>query len=393
VLPLPYLFELVTQFTAPFFQQGNITSLPAGSFPSGAFALISANSNTLRSAFVQPDPARNYVMHWNLNLQREVLPGLTAMVAYVGSRGVHQPTPFEDIDAVLPTLTPQGYLYPSPAGSGTKLNPNFGRIGAVLWKGSSTYHALETKVVKTMTHGFQVQGSYTWSKSIDTGSTSVGTDAFSNALINAQSFNIGLNRGLSDFDVRHNLVVHYTWELGKPGSAAQHNGALAFLAHGWQLGGILQATSGIPFNVLLGGDPLGQGTSSPSALPNRLSTPGCESLVNPGNVTNYIKVQCFAYPSPTTLMGNLRRNSLIGPGLLNVDSSLIKNNYIGEKLNIQFRVEGFNIINRPNFAPPTDNNIVFDDTHLTQPGVPGAGLITNTVTASRQIQFGIKAIW
>jgi hypothetical protein len=393
VLPLPYLFELVTQFTAPYFQQGNITKLPAGSFPTGAFALISANSNTLRSAYVQPDPGRNYVMHWNLNLQHEFGSGLKTMVAYVGSRGVHNALPFEDVDAVIPTLTPQGYLYPSPSGSGTKLNPNFGRIGAVIWGGNSHYHAFETKVSMHAKHGFQVQTSYTWSKSIDNGSTSVGTDAFSNALENPQSFNFSLNKGLSDFDVRHNLLIHYTWTLGRTDGAAQHDRFASAIIRGWELGGILQVSSGIPFNVLLGGDPLGQLTSASSALPDRLSTPGCDTLTNPGDPVHYVKVGCFAYPNPVTLRGTLGRNSLIGPGVINFDSSLIKNTYIRERLNVQFRVEGFNVLNRPNFGPPTSNNTIFDDTHTTQPGVPGAGLITSTSTSSRQIQFGVKVIF
>jgi len=393
VQPLPYLFELVTQFTAPFFQQGNITTLPTGSFPTGAFALIAANSNTLRSAYVQPDPGRNYVMHWNLNIQHELAPKVTAMVAYVGSRAIHNALPFEDIDAVIPTLTPQGYVYPSPSGSGTKLNPNFGRIGAVIWGGNSHYHALETKIALHSIHGFQVQGAYTWSKSIDNGSTSVGTDAFSNALNNPQSFNFSLNEGLSDFDVRHNLLIHYTWTLGPTGGDAQHNGFASAFVHGWEIGGILQASSGIPFNVLLGGDPLGQKTSNLSALPDRLSGPDCDTLTNPGNVTNYIKIQCFAYPVPNVRRGTLGRNALIGPGVLNFDSSLIKNTYIGERFNLQFRVEGFNVLNRPNFAPPTANNTIFDNSHTTQPGVPGAGLITSTSTTNRQIQFGLKLIF
>jgi hypothetical protein len=128
-------------------------------------------------------------------------------------------------------------------------------------------------------------------------------------------------------------------------------------------------------------------------MPDRLSTPGCDSLTNPGNAINYIKVACFAYPNPGTLRGNLGRNALIGPGLLNFDSSLIKNTYIRERVNVQFRVEGFNVFNRPNFGPPTSNNTVFDDTHTTQPGVPGAGLITSTSTSSRQVQFGVKVIF
>jgi hypothetical protein len=388
VLPLPYLFELVTEFSSPFFQQGNVTTLPAGSFPTGAFALISASSKTLRSAYVQPNPSRNYVMHWNLNLQRELMPGVTGLVAYVGSHGVHNATPQEDLDTVLPTQTPAGLLYPDPATS-TRINPNFGRISGVLWIGSSSYNGLEAKITKRMSHGLQVQAAYTWSKSLDTGSTSVGTDAFSNSLTNTQYINPRLNRGLSDFDVRHNLMAHFTWALG--GEAKADGSRFAkLLLHGWELGSILQASSGIPFNAILGGDPTGQGTVNVEDLPNRVSGSGCGSLVNPGNPTNYIKVQCLAFPSPATLYGNVGRNALIGPGLLSLDSSLIKNTRLSERLNMQFRIEAFNVINHTNFSAPLGNNVVFDENAQ---AVPGAGLIDSTQTPAREIQFGLKFIF
>ncbi|PYY20278.1 MAG: hypothetical protein DMG60_00775 [Acidobacteria bacterium] len=386
VLPLPYLFELVTEFSAPFFQQGNITSLPAGTFPTGAFALITANSNTLRSAYVQPNPSRNYVMHWNLNLQQQIAPSVTAMVAYVGSHGVHQVTPQEDMDTVVPTLTSAGLLYPA---NGTRLNPNFGRIGGVQWIGSSEYNALETKVVKQMSHGLQVQGSYTWSKSLDTASTSVGTDAFGNSLTNPQYLFPRLNRGLSDFDVRHNALIHLTWDVG--GAMDPKVRALSTsLLRGWEVGSILQVSSGIPFNAILGGDPTGQLTANAEDLPDRVASPACKNLVNPGNPNNYIKLQCLTFPNPVTRQGNLGRNALIGPGLLSLDSSLFKNTFVSERLNIQFRMEAFNIINHTNFAPPLADSVVIDQSGVP---VPGAGQITSTQTPSREIQFGLKLIF
>ncbi len=389
VLPLPYLFELITEFSSPFYQQGKISNPPAGSFPGGAFPLIAANSNTLRAAYVDPNPPRDYVMHWNLNIQQELAPRLTAMIAYVGSRGVHQPGSHEDLDTVLPTLTSRGYLYPDP-GTATRINENFGRIGGVLWNQDSYYHALEVRITKAMSHNVQIQGAYTWSKSIDTGSTSIGTDAFGNSLINPPFFAGRQLRSLSDFDQRHNLVVHYTWVLDYAKSLPTP--AQAILG-GWQLGGIVQASSGVPFSVLLGGDPLGQGTSDNTALPDRVSGPGCSTLTNPGNPLNYIKLQCFSYPNPATLMGNLRRNSLIGPGLLNLDMSLFKNNRIrriSEDFTVQFRVEAFNLFNHANFAPPLANNTVFDESGA---AVPLAGRIDATATPSREIQFGLKLIW
>jgi hypothetical protein len=126
---------------------------------------------------------------------------------------------------------------------------------------------------------------------------------------------------------------------------------------------------------------------------NLIAGRGCGSPVNPGNHVSYIKTQCFAVPNPITLRGNLGRNTLIGPGLMNFDFSLFKNNYIkriSDRFNVQFRAEFFNILNHANFAPPLDNRNIFDSTGSP---VANAGLITSTQTPSRQIQFAVKLIW
>ena len=373
ILPLPYLFELVTEFSAPFFQQGNVTTLPQGTFPTGAYALIAGNPNTLRSAYVQPNPSRNYVMNWNLNIQQSMPGRITMMVAYVGSHGVHNATPQEDMDTVIPAITPAGLLYPI---NGSRLNPNFGRIAGIQWIGSSTYNALQVKVTKSMSHGLQAQGSYTWSKSLDTGSTSVGTDAFSNSLTNTQYILPRLNRGPSDFDVRNNATIHFTWALGGEYQPGSRNGGLALLRHGWEVGGILQLSSGIPFNVILGGDPTGQLTVNAEDLPNRIRSGSCAHPVNSGDPNNAIKTQCFSFPNPVNLYGNSGRNALTGPGLLDLDASLIKNTQLSERFNAQFRLESFNVINHTNFNPPLDNNVIFDETGALVPGVGNRRLNT-----------------
>src|SRR6267143_6708004 len=130
VLPLPYLFQMNELFSAPFFKSASARNLPAGTYPVEAYAALTASTNALRQAYFEPNPARNYVMQWNLTIQRELHAGLSLRVGYVGSRAVHQPFRSEDADIVLPTLTPQGYRWPSPVGSGTRLNPNAGRITA-----------------------------------------------------------------------------------------------------------------------------------------------------------------------------------------------------------------------------------------------------------------------
>jgi hypothetical protein len=401
--------------TLPFALEANGAGLPPGSFPSAAFASLSTDPASERANHIEQNPPRNYVFQWNLNVQRQLGRSTTATIAYVGSRAVHDLFQADDVSIVLPTRTPQGYLWPSPVGSGQILNPNFHRIPATLWNSSSIYHGLQLQVSKRMSHGFRAQGSYTWAKSIDTSSGSTDGDQFQNGISSLFFFDQKLRRGLSDFNVGQNLTVSYTWDIPRPKSLS---GVGRWALGGLEFGGIYQASGGVPFTPIIGGDPLGLNNTDPFDFPNRLTSPGCQSLVNPGNPDNYIKLNCFALPTapaslapqctrfvpgglpnpPTpgtcsNLLGNSGRNILIGPGLSNFDMSLLKNNpikKISESFNAQFRLEVFNIFNRANFKPPTGNNTLFDGSGGS---VPGAGLITQTATTSRQIQFALKLIW
>jgi len=391
VLPLPYLIQFNELFSAPFDQHASVTNLPVSSFPAGAFTIAAASTNTFRQGYFDPNPKRNYVMQQNLTLARDLSSNISLRIGYVGSRGVHQPFRVEDADIVLPTLTQQGYLWPSPVGSGARLNLNTGRITAAMWQGNSFYDALQVKIKAKVGSGGEIGGSYTWGKTIDTSSGSLVGDEYSNSISSPLWFAPKLNRGLADFNVAHNFEVNYTWEFGTPKWA---RGAPAWLLTGWQAGGVLEASSGVPFTPGFAGDTLGVRSIDPNIdLPNIISATGCHSPVNPGNPNHYIKVECFAVPNPITLRGNLGRNTLIGPGLVNLDSSLLKNNHIkriSDTFNVQFRAELFNIVNHTNFAPPLDNRNIFDST-----GNPigDAGLITSTQTPSRQIQFALKLIW
>jgi len=391
VLPLPYLFQMNELFSAPFFESASARSLPAGTYPVAAYAALTASTNTLRQAYFEPNPARNYVMQWNLTIQREIHAGLSLRIGYVGSRAVHQPFRSEDADIVLPTLTPQGYLWPSPVGSGTRLNPNAGRITPGFWDGRSYYDALQIQIKKKIGSASQLAGSYTWSKTIDTGSGSMVGDEYTNSISSPLFFNLRLNRGPADFNVGHNLNVSYTWVLGIPKWKTEFG---VWALGGWQLGGVFQASTGVPFTPGFAGDSLGVGSTEPNIdVPNVLNGPGCDSYVNPGNPNHYVRTQCFEVPNPITLRGNLGRNTLTGPGLLNFDLSVVKNNYVkrvSDAFNVQFRTEFFNVLNRANFAPPLDNRNIFDATGA---AIANAGLITSTQTPSRQIQLALKIIW
>ena len=132
------------------------------------------------------------------------------------------------------------------------------------------------------------------------------------------------------------------------------------------------------------------------AFPNVLSGPGCDTLVNPGNVAHYIKTECFAMPNPITTLGNARRNSLVGPGLANLDLSFFKNNYVkrgSNRINMQLRAEIFNAFNRANLSAPCGtcgNTSLFDES-----GAPidTAGQIISTQTTARQVQLALKLIF
>ena len=387
VLPLPYEFNLSFQRAAPFVNSIFANTLKPGDFPTNAYVVGLASPSAL-GTYVEQHPKRNYVMQWNLSVARELSSSLAITVGYVGSRGVHLPYRVDNIDMVLPTLTPTGYVFPPTATSQT-LNPNFGRIDSTLWQANSFYDALQADFAKRVSHGIQFHAAYTWGKSIDTLSATEADDAFPNGLFNQLFFDQRTTRGLSDFDVAQTLVLNFTWEIPSPASSS---GLPKWALSGWQFGGVYKASTGQPFTPILGGDPAGMKLDETSEPPSLLGGPGCATLTNPGNPNTYIKAQCLAFPG-LNRWGSLGRNSLIGPGVSNLDFSVFKNNpvkRISESFNAQFRAEFFNILNRANFASPTQNLSVFDQTGLP---VSSAGLITSTQTTSRQIQLALKLIW
>jgi hypothetical protein len=366
----------------------------------------------------------------------------------------------DEANLVIPTKSSAGYLWPQldvlgnvyspstannctqtdPNGSDpsvcappNRINPNFGSIRGMFYQGRSYYNALELQVAKRMSHGFQVQGVFTWSKSMDTSSATVAGDAFANSISSLNWFDMSLTRALSDFSVGRTFVLNGTWDVPTPKSVS---GFARWPLDGWELGLVFTVSDGVPFTPTwgTGSDPAGTMSSDDFAFPNRLSSSGCKSLVNPGNPNNYIKTQCFEVPSAPTmafwtanctqfpaslqpppplsgplppataapfpqcfnLRGNSGRNVAIGPGLTNLDFSVFKNNYvrrISETFNVQFRAEIFNIMNHANLEVPNvgDANLdIFDGTGTQS---SGAGVLTRTTTPERQIQFALKFVW
>ena len=215
-LPLTSQFSLLSVISAPFNLQGSSTSVPVGSFPDGLYQSLAAGGP--RADFIQQNPKRSYVLQWNFSIQRQLTPSLLFEAGYAGSHGVHLPLVVGDINTVPPAEdTPEGYVWPTPRGSGVKPWPAWGTVNAVMWEVSSSYNALPVRLQKRLSHGLLVQGSYTWSKSFDTGSNSLMT-AYTNTATNLPVLDPRLRRSVSDFDVPQNLAVSGTWELPSPGS-------------------------------------------------------------------------------------------------------------------------------------------------------------------------------
>jgi hypothetical protein len=390
-LPLTYQFGLLVVNANPFSLAGSVTSptLPTGSFPTGGFPRLTAN--TQRFSYVEPNPRRSYVEQWNLNVQRQLPAGIVLLVGYIGEHGVHQPFRTNDANIVLPTVAADGSLvWPTPRASGTPLNPNVGVINALAWQASNTYHGMNVGVTRQK-KGLRLGLSYTWSKSLDNSSASIAGGTFNTDIQAPFLFFPQLFRGLSSFDVRQNLTFNYLWEIPRPGFARE--GVLRQLTGGWQLGGIFHARTGLPFTVTTGGDSLGLRNANAFNFPDRVNTPDCATAVNPGNPAHYIKTECFVAPTPVTRLGNSGRNQLIGPSMHDFDLSLIKNTNVGERLKLQFRAEFFNVFNWTNFSVPDRTSaqlFSFSTGTNAFSRVASAGALNSTSTSSRQIQFALK---
>jgi hypothetical protein len=199
-----------------------------------------------------------------------------------------------------------------------------------------------------------------------------------------------LNRGPSDFNVGRAAVLNGIWELPKSKSSPA---AVRAIMNGWEMGGIFTASDGLPFTPLISGDPAGQKNALAYDTPNRVVGPACIHQTNPGNPNNYINLNCYSFPVPANLLGNAGRNSLVGPGLVEMDLSVMRNfrlSFISEHARLQFRAEAFNLANRANFEPPVPNNSLYNAQGAR---LATAGVITSTATTSRQVQLAMRLTW
>ncbi len=344
-------------------------------------------------AGVQPDLATPANVNYSLTIQHAITPTTTISAGYIGSHGYHE---LLSIDANLPSPTycpnspcPAGYaagtLYYAP--NAPLQNPNLANTTHWFSWGSSYYNGLQVDVVHHLSHNLQFRGAYTFSKSLDEGSSLANAISGTTNAFVMNPLDIRGDYGRSSFDIRHVASMNATYDI--PFKSQKGTGLAAFgskVISNWQASVIGTFQAGVPFSPQLGFNPTNDGNSRNPGRPSL--NPAFTGDVILGSPNKYYDPNAFIVPANGTY-GNAGRDILEGPGLADVDLTLVKRIPIRERLNLQFRAEFFNILNRANFNTP--NPIVF--TAATGGPSPTAGLITSTTTTSRQIQFGLKLVW
>jgi hypothetical protein len=340
------------------------------------------------------------MLRYNLTLQKGLGQDSNVQVGYVGARGNHLLRNYEANLFPVPIRQPDGSLFfPPDAGP---VNPAFGGgINLMSSDAQSFYNSLLISADARPSRALSLRATYTYSKSVD----------------DASSFNFGgggqqygpirtLDRGLSDYDIRHRTTINffYNFPSGRRASG-RFTRVLSQIPRGWRAGGIVGFRSGVPATPQINVRRPGYlfAATRPNLLPGQNNNPtqgvsiGCNDPVTGATVVEagrklggpslFFDPCVFSVPDAGTL-GNLGRNTLIGPSVFNMDVSLQREFSLGNSRRLQFRAEFFNVTNHPNFRTPATGSIVV----FTGLGGfnPTASRYTATATTSRQTQFALR---
>jgi len=350
---------------------------------------------------VNRDLTSGYTQQWNLAVQRELTRNMSFEVAYVGSHITHVGIPDVNINqltvdqlgigsALLQKVAnpffgkiPRSSSLGDPtiaAGQLAKPFPEFLTVAPYRNNvGSTVYHGFEAKLEQRLSRGLSYLVSYTHSKLIDTASSVFDASILTGPIANfpvADSFNLRRERDSSTGDIPNVFVASSTWQLplGR-GHRLIPSGAWGVLANGWQITGIVQLQSGMPFAITQ--------TTNFNAFagfgvqrPNVVASPNLPS--DQRSPTKWFNTAAFQ-SAPQFTLGNASRNPVRGPNYRDADIAFIKHTGIRERVDLEFRAEIFNLTNTPAFSQP--NGVL---------GSSAFGTITATATDPRVIQFGLK---
>ncbi|MGD0696333.1 MAG: TonB-dependent receptor [Terriglobia bacterium] len=280
-----------------------------------------------------------YVAAWTTSVERSLPGSIIGTVSYFGNKGTDIIT-----STYTNTVNPLTGVQPYP------------QFGVVQWRGNqgnSTFHALQMNVRRAFQNGWLLAANYMWSHSINDDSTGGGdSDKPQNVFCRS------CEKASGDYDVRHVFNASAVYELpfgaGKRFAAQPGIGRAIF--GGWQLSGIGTARTGLPVNVVI--------NRSNSVLPDKYSMSGAErpnlvpgvSLIPPGGQTpnHWINAAAFTTPARGTY-GDAGRNLVRAPGLWQADLAMVKKVPLKDRLDMELRVEAFNLFNRAQFGIPQAN--------------------------------------
>jgi hypothetical protein len=302
----------------------------------------------------------SYARQWNVNVQRGIGTNYMAEAAYVGSQG-RQMVLKVDINQAPPVVGVSDSNVNRPF---IALAPDVRSLSQSQSIGTVDYHGLLLKFQRRFADNFSFLNSYTFGQSIDFASD--------NEAGITNTYDLGYNRGPSDYDVKHTFSSSWVYEL--PLARNKVYG-------GWQMSGILYLRGGLPLTITQTQGVQSTGTGN---RPNRI----CDGkLANP-TIEKWFDTSCFVRTTDITgTYGDAGRGILRGPGSFNIDASLIKNTKIAG-VSTEVRLEAFNVLNHPQFANP---NTTFDNAAggtisamLSSPSCSLCG------TTERQVQIGVK---
>ncbi|MBI3208158.1 MAG: TonB-dependent receptor [Candidatus Solibacter usitatus] len=381
---------------------GKVIGTPALTFAS-PFGVVN-NTSLISANTLNPDNWQPRTIQWSFDIQRQ-LPGRVVLtIGYVGSKGVHIDNTVElnNPDPAVNTATstaqsrrPIQFVVDGPGGP---LRP----LSRHRWLdagNNSWYHGLQTNLEKRLSHGVLMNFAYTFSQSLGEGyGRNESFGGTSNTYQNPS--NRAAEKGLYPFDVRHNAVTSFLYEV--PTASAFKRGVGRMFFGDWQLNGIWTIRSGFPFSVSQDNV---MNTFNSAARPDRLGS----GVASTQKVDRWFDTEAFrvltcsvASLSDRCRYGNAGTAILRGPGFNNLDFSIMKNFAIREGMKVQFRTEMFNVANHPLFNLP-NRNLTGSAAFLpSAPGQPdpvqggrqgGPGAITSTLSPMRIIQFGLKFIF
>jgi len=314
--------------------------------------------------FLDRNMRDTYAQHWSFGIQQELFKNTILELAYVGNHGVKLPAGAASAGLEL-NLEP--WLGTPQIEAARDKYGNIRRFGNFL---GSRYDALQASLRRHIGNGLNLDVNYTWSHEFDNAVNIFS--AFQNSARPQDDWSVG------DIDIRHNFTLALVYDV--PAASWLPKG----VAKGWQVSSLFQTRTGMPFNISMSTPFLGLDLIRPNLKPGQSIRPADYTL--PNGQLNYA-----AFEDPGFLAyGNLPRNAGRGPGFAQLDFAVAKTTKLTERLGLQFRVETFNLLNRPNFANPVSTLSSGEDKFGKSVSTIGNKIGTGT---SRQLQFVTKLVF